>query len=537
MKGQDLKKDTETPLSTTAVTTSVTTTVTDADPIAATGVTITGTSLSDRVLADAKRAIPVSYKELLKMDFESFQGKEITVFGWARSVRAYKARLFLQLYDNTCKKDLQVFVDKGTIPDDEFEAAAKGKTRWSFRVTGHVKLSPGAGQPWELVATHVTVLGESTDEYILQKRGQGLAAVSVEKLREYPHLRMQNYVFSAIARLRHRLAKSVHEYFDKLGFYWLATPVLSFSDCEGAGEAFMVTTDKEQQDLQKRAVHPATPIRRFFKDPAFLTVSGQLEGESGAMALSKIYTFGPTFRAEESDTSRHLPEFTMVEPELVDEGITIERLMTLGEKLVQYTITKTLEESQDEIHVLSDTFGLTSISKLQSYVEQPFVRLTYTDAIQLLAKHVADKTVEFETKPEWGIDLGSEHERYLTDTVFKCPVMLYRYPAAIKSFYMKKTPGCAEGRQTVEACDWLVPGVGELIGGSLREESYEVLKAEMERRGMDLKPYTQYLDIRRFGTAPHGGFGLGFERLVSFVGGIHNVRDCIPFPRWPGFQP
>jgi asparaginyl-tRNA synthetase len=492
---------------------------------------------SERILSEARKSIPVSYKELLKCDFQSFQCQLVTVFGWARSVRAYKARLFLQLYDNTCKKDLQVFVEKGSIPDDEFEAASKGKTRWSFRVTGYVKLSPGAEQPWELVATRVTVLGESTDEYPLQKRGKGLAVISIEKLRELPHLRMQNYVFSGIARLRHSLAKSIHCYFDTLGFFWMATPVLSFSDCEGAGEAFMVTTDKELEDIKKHAVHPTTPVRRFFKDPAFLTVSGQLEGESGAMALSKIYTFGPTFRAEESDTSRHLPEFTMVEPELVDEGITIDRLMTLGEKLVQYTITKALDECADEIQLLSETFGLTTVEKLQSYLTQPFIRLTYTDAIQLLAKHVVDKLVTFEKPPVWGIDLGSEHERYLTDTVYKCPVMLYRYPAEIKSFYMKKTSGCTADRQTVEACDWLVPGVGELIGGSLREESYEVLKAEMERRGMDLKPYAHYLDIRRFGAAPHGGFGLGFERLVSFVGGINNVRDCIPFPRWPGFQP
>lgn len=487
------------------------------------------------ILAQAKAVVPVSYKELLEMSLESFKSEPVTVTGWARSVRTLKRGdlLFLQLYDNTCVKDLQVIVEKGVVSDTEFEAASKGKTRWCFSVTGHVKASPGAEQPWELVATSVTVLGDSTDEYPLQKRGKGEAMISIDKLREMPHLRMHNYVFSAVQRLRHCLAKSTHSYFDALGFFWVATPVLSFSDCEGAGEAFIVTTDKEMQDILKK--DKTSPPRRFFKEPAFLTVSGQLEGEAAAMSLSKIYTFGPTFRAEESDTSRHLPEFTMVEPEVKD--IVLEQLMTLGEKMVQFCIQRALTECRSEIGVLSEAFGITSVAKLEEYISGPFVRLSYTDAVQLLSVHSGNGTMKFEVSPVWGMDLGSEHERYLTDQVFKKPVMLYRYPAEIKSFYMKKTPGCAPDRQTVEACDWLVPGVGELIGGSIREESYDKLVAEMVRRKMDMKPYKPYFDLRKFGTSPHGGFGLGFERLVSFVGGVHNVRDCIPFPRWPGFQP
>lgn len=526
-------------------------------------------STEDYIVQQATAVVPTSYKSLLKYSFDDFKGKPVTVIGWARSVRKLQRGelLFLQLYDGTCKEDLQVIVEKSHVSPKDFEHASRGKTRWCFEVCGHIKISPGAEQPWELVADTVTVLGESADEYPLQKRGKNSQGPSIDKLRFLPHLRVQNYVFAAIARLRHCLAMAVHAFYGKLGFYWVAAPIITMSDCEGAGEAFRVISEKELTERESRqqmkgamqkALHIAsqptvkvgkelietwekqlaetnTPLStEFFKTAAYLTVSGQLEGEAYAMALKKVYTFGPTFRAEESLTSRHLAEFWMIEPEVV--GITKDQLMTLGETFVKFTIQRALDECSSEIELLSETFGgLTSLEKLQNIVKSDFVRLSYTDAIEVLKKHAPE--AKFEQQPEWGIDLGSEHERYLTDHVYKLPVILHDYPAAIKAFYMKPSPGCAEDRKTVQACDWLVPGIGELIGGSVREESLERLTEAMTARGMDLAPYQSYLDLRRYGTAPHGGFGLGFERLIAFVGGVPTVKDVIPMPRWFGHHP
>jgi asparaginyl-tRNA synthetase len=523
---------------------------------------------SKSLLHVATATVPMSFSELLKKSFEDFT-EPVTVLGWARSVRKLRRGelLFLQLYDGTCKKDLQVIVEKGSIPEATFEHVSRGKTRWCFRVNGTVKESPGSEQPWEIVATDVQVVGEADEDYPLQKRGKKKKGVTMEKQREIPHLRVHNYIFGSIARLRHTLAMSVHDYFHGLGCYWVATPVITFSDCEGAGEAFVVTTEQEITERMERkervgglksslkiASQPtvktgdgllekwkselqkaeSSPLKdTFFRETAYLTVSGQLEGEAYAMGMKKIYTFGPTFRAEESHTTRHLPEFWMIEPEIV--GIDLDQLMSLGEQFVKYCIQRALESCPDELLLFSESFNRMSVDKLTSCVQSPFVRLSYTDAIDRLQKEITEGKVKFEEYPEWGIDLGSEHEKYLTDTVYKSPVILHSYPAKIKSFYMKKTPGCTPDRQTVQACDWLVPGVGELIGGSIREEDYDTLVKVMTQRGMDLSAYREYLDLRRYGTAPHGGFGLGFERLVSFVGGIHNVRDCIPFPRWPGF--
>lgn len=547
--------------------------------------------LEQQIITDALKTVPLGYKNLLDMYFEDFKGEPVTVLGWARSVRKLKKGdlLFLQLYDNTCKKDLQVIVEKDNVPSAEFEAASRGKTRWCFEVTGHVKISPGNEQPWELVANSVKVVGECDEDYPLQKRGKKEKQMSIDKLRSLPHLRVQNYVFSAIARLRHTLAMSVHDFFRALGCYWVSTPIVTFSDCEGAGEAFVVTTEQEMsercaiakqegglKESLKIASQPTVTAGNelitkwqkalselssaslkdtFFSRTAYLTVSGQLEGEAYAMALTKIYTFGPTFRAEESHTSRHLPEFWMIEPEIVD--IDLNGLMTLGEKFVQFCIVRALSECKEELQLLEKTFGLQRIENLQKIASKPFVRLSYTEAIEILQQEQTKGGVIFEESPEWGIDLGSEHERHLTDTVYGCPVILHSYPKKIKAFYMKRSPSnndavgsagsselsgaidnnCSDTKEceTVQACDWLVPGVGELIGGSIREENYETLKTEMESRGMDTKSYSNYLDLRRYGTAPHGGFGLGFERLISFVGGVANVRDVIPFPRWPGY--
>jgi asparaginyl-tRNA synthetase len=479
------------------------------------------------------------FNDILRQEKE-WIGKTLTIGGWARSVRSAEKGelLFIQLTDGSCQKDLQVIVRKSD-KHANFDEIATGNVGWSFKISGTFIESPLSDQEKEqgkhreqlieLVASQVDILGKTTSEkpYPLQKRGaaERKKGIPIERYREVPHLKGRTYLFSAIFKIRDVLAKATHDFFHDLKCTWVSAPLITFSDCEGAGEAFVVTTDEEISMLCERSARRATgkveqqidDAKPFFGKKAFLTVSGQLEGEAVACGMTRIYTFGPTFRAEKSNTTRHLAEFWMVEPEL--SFIEFNDLMSVAEKYVQYCIQQALDECQSELDVLIKAFGVTSIEALKQYAVQPFVRITYTQAVDIL------QSAGFPVN--WGDDLCSDYEKHLTDVVYKHPIIVREYPTSLKAFYMKPTQ---EGK-TVESFDLLVPTVGELIGGSMREDDYETLKAKMLGLKMDIEPYKEYLELREFGTVPHGGFGLGFERLIKFVGGIPNIRDTIFFPR------
>ena len=479
------------------------------------------------------------FKDLLAQG-DSLIGKTVTIGGWARSVRpAEKGELlFIQLFDGSSQKDLQVIVRKQD-KHEKFDEIATGNVGWSFKITGTFVKSDlteeekakgkKREQLVELVASEVTILGKTISDrpYPLQKVGaaERKKGIPIERYRAEPHLKGRTYLFSAIYRIRDALAKATHDYFHNLSCVWVSAPLVTFSDCEGAGEAFVVTTDEEINMLCERTrrrtagqveqqVDDAKP---FFGKKAFLTVSGQLEGEAVACGMTRIYTFGPTFRAEKSNTTRHLAEFWMVEPELA--FIQFQDLMSVAEKYVQFSIQCVLDTCLEDLEVLIKHSGMTSIESLKKYATQPFVRITYTEAVERLQKDGFPV--------QWGDDLCSDFEKHLTDVVYKHPIIVREYPTTLKAFYMKPTK---EGK-TVESFDLLVPTVGELIGGSMREDDYDTLKAKMEGLKMDIGPYKEYLELRQFGTVPHGGFGLGFERLIKFICGIHNIRDTIPFPR------
>lgn len=480
------------------------------------------------------------FKDILAQG-EALIGQTVTVGGWARSVRSAEKGelLFIQMSDGSCQKDLQVIV-KRSDKHPKFDEIATGNVGWSFKVTGTFIESPLTDeekakgkkreQVIELLASDVVILGKTTTDpkaYPLQKRGgaEKKKGIPIERYREVPHLKGRTHLFGAIYRLRHSLSKATHDYFGGLQCLWVSAPLITFSDCEGAGEAFVVTTDEEINMLCERSARRATgkveqqvdDAKPFFGKKAYLTVSGQLEGEAVACGMTRIYTFGPTFRAEKSNTTRHLAEFWMVEPELAFIGF--QDLMSVAEKYVQFCIQRALSECKDDIDFLVKTFSGTSVDQLQQYASKPFIRITYTEAVDILQK--AGFPVQ------WGDDLCSDFEKHLTDVVYKHPIIVREYPTTLKAFYMKPT---VEGK-TVESFDLLVPTVGELIGGSMREDDYDTLKAKMEGLKMDLVPYKEYLELRQFGTVPHGGFGLGFERLIKFVGGIPNIRDTIFFPR------
>lgn len=478
------------------------------------------------------------FKDILDQE-KDWIGKTVTLGGWARSVRSAEkgALLFIQITDGSCQRDMQVIVRKSDMHDN-FDEIATGNVGWSFRISGVFIESPlteeekaqgkQREQLIELVASRVTILGKTDSEtpYPLQKRGaaERKKGIPIERYREIPHLKGRTYLFSAIYKLRDTLAKATHDYFHSLNCTWVSAPLITFSDCEGAGEAFVVTTDEEIEMLCERSARRATgkiehqvdDAKPFFGKKAYLTVSGQLEGEAVACGMTRIYTFGPTFRAEKSNTTRHLAEFWMVEPELA--FIEFKDLMLVAERYVQYCIKQALTECQSELQLLVKTFGVTTLELLQQYATQPFVRITYTEAVDILQSAGFPVT--------WGDDLCSDFEKHLTDVVYKHPVIVREYPTSLKAFYMKPTQ---EG-STVESFDLLVPTVGELIGGSMREDDYETLKSKMLGLKMDIEPYKEYLELREFGTVPHGGFGLGFERLIKFFG-IPNIRDTIFFPR------
>ena len=443
------------------------------------------------------------------------EGKQVCVKGWVRTRRGNKHVQFVALNDGSTINNLQIVIDLEQFTEEQLKPITTGS---SLCVVGTLVASQGKGQSYEVQAQEIEVYGTADpEEYPLQKKGHTL-----EFLREKAHLRMRTNTFGAVFRIRHHLAFAIHKFFNDKGFFYLNTPLITSSDAEGAGEMFQVTT-LNPNELPRTEDGKIDYTKDFFGKVTSLTVSGQLEGELGATALGAIYTFGPTFRAEHSNTPRHLAEFWMIEPEMAFYDITDN--MDLAEEFIKYCVNYALDHCQDDIAFLNEHFDKTLIERLHSVLKEPFVRLTYTEGIEILK--AAKKKFEFPV--EWGVDLQSEHERYLVEEHFKRPVILTDYPREIKAFYMKQN----EDGKTVRAMDVLFPMIGEIIGGSEREADYDKLMSEIERRGIPMKDMWWYLDTRRFGTVPHSGFGLGFERLILFVTGMANIRDVIPFPRTP----
>ena len=444
-------------------------------------------------------------------------GSMVCVKGWVRTHRSSKAVDFIALNDGSTIKNVQIVVDPAKFDDQLLKQITTGAC---INVKGELTKSPAAGQTVELQCREIEIYGLCGSDYPMQKKGQ-----SFEYMRQYAHLRLRTNTFGAVMRIRHNMAFAIHKYFHEHGYYYFNTPIITASDCEGAGEMFQVTT-KNLYDLKKDEEGKIVYDDDFFGKQTSLTVSGQLEGELGASALGAIYTFGPTFRAENSNTPRHLAEFWMIEPEVA--FLDLEELMDLEEDFIKHCVRWALDNCGDDLEFLNKMVDKHLIERLKGVVESPFVRLTYTEGIRLL-EEAQKKGRKFEFPVNWGMDLASEHERYLVEEHFKKPVIMTDYPRDIKAFYMKIN----DDGKTVQGTDVLFPQIGEIIGGSVREESYDKLMAEIERRNIPMKDMWWYLDIRRFGSCPHGGFGLGFERLILFITGMQNIRDVIPFPRTP----
>ncbi|MDP2136932.1 MAG: asparagine--tRNA ligase [Candidatus Didemnitutus sp.] len=444
----------------------------------------------------------------------------ILLQGWVRTRRDAKAFSFIELNDGSCLKGMQVIVD-ATLPD--YGNVAQANTGASIEVHGKLVESKGGGQKWEVVAEKFTVLGEADNTYPLQKKGH-----SLEFLREIAHLRPRSNLFGAVFRVRSRLAYAVHQFFQERSFHYVHTPIVTASDAEGAGDMFRVTSLDLANPPKTADGKGVDNAQDFFGKKTFLTVSGQLEAEIFASALSNVYTFGPTFRAENSNTSRHAAEFWMIEPEVA--FCDLNGNMDLAEAFVKHLIRDAKEHCAADLEFFGKFVDKDLLARLDFVLEKPFVRCSYTEAVTILEQ--SGKT--WEHPVAWGANLQAEHERFLTEEHFKCPVTVYNYPRAIKAFYMRQTDGTAEGRETVAAMDLLVPGIGEIIGGSQREERLDKLRAGMALHQLNEKDYWWYLDLRRYGTVPHAGFGLGFERMLMFVTGVANIRDVIPFARTPG---
>ena len=446
-------------------------------------------------------------------DADSFRGKEITVCGWARTIRDMKNFGFIELNDGSCFKSLQVVLEREKL--DNYDELAHQNVGAAFIAKGELVLTPDAKQPFELKATEVTVEGASTPDYPLQKKRH-----SVEFLRTIQHLRPRTNLFSATFRVRSVAAQAVHEFFRDNGFVYVHTPIITGSDCEGAGEMFRVTT-LDLNNLPLREDGKVDDSKDFFGKVTSLTVSGQLNAENFAMAFGDVYTFGPTFRAENSNTTRHAAEFWMIEPEMAFADLKDD--MLLAEGMLKYVIRYVLENAPEEMAFFNQFVDKGLIERLEHVANSDFGHVTYTEAIELLEKH----NDVFDYKVFWGCDLQTEHERYLTEEIFKRPVFVTDYPKEIKAFYMKLN----EDGKTVAAMDCLVPGIGEIIGGSQREDKLEVLEKRMDELGLKKEDYDFYLDLRRYGSVRHAGFGLGFERCVMYLTGMGNIRDVIPFPR------
>lgn len=444
--------------------------------------------------------------------------ESITVHGWIRTRRDSKAGIsFLALHDGSCFDAIQAIVPNEL---DNYESdILKLTTGCSVKVTGILVESPGQGQAFEIQATAVEVLGfvEDPDTYPMAAKRH-----SMEFLREHAHLRARTNIGGAVTRVRNCLAQAIHRFLHSKGYFWISTPLITGSDCEGAGEMFRVST-LDMENLPRNDAGKVDYNQDFFGKETFLTVSGQLNVETYCNALSKVYTFGPTFRAENSHTSRHLAEFWMIEPEIAFANLS--DAADLAEEMLKYVLSAVLEERPDDMAFFQQRVDKTVIDRLNSVINTDFVRLDYTDAITILEN--CGKT--FENPVSWGVDLNSEHERFLAEEHFNGPVVLQNYPKDIKSFYMRLN----DDGKTVAAMDILAPGIGEIIGGSQREERLDVLDSRLEEMGLDIADYGWYRDLRRYGTVPHSGFGLGFERLVAYATGMQNVRDVIPFPRTP----
>ncbi len=444
-------------------------------------------------------------------------GKEINVKGWVRTHRSSKAVDFIALNDGSTIKNIQVVVDPTKFDAQTLKDITTGAC---ISAVGTLVESQGAGQTVEVQCNQLEIYGLCGSDYPMQKKGQ-----TFEYMRQYGHLRLRTNTFGAVMRIRHNMAMAIHTYFHEHGFCYFHTPLITASDCEGAGQMFQVTT-MNLYDLKKDEDGKINYDSDFFGKQTSLTVSGQLEGELGATALGAIYTFGPTFRAENSNTPRHLAEFWMVEPEVA--FIDLADLMDLEEDFIKYCVNWALEYCKDDLEFLNKMIDKTLLERLHSAVAEDFVRLPYTEGIKILEEAVANGQ-KFEFPVSWGMDLASEHERYLVEQHFKKPVIMTDYPKDIKAFYMKIN----DDDRTVQGTDVLFPQIGEIIGGSVREENYDKLMSEIERRNIPMKDMWWYLDTRKYGTCPHGGFGLGFERLILFVTGMQNIRDVIPFPRTP----
>lgn len=444
-------------------------------------------------------------------------GKEINVKGWVRTHRSSKAVDFIALNDGSTIKNIQVVVAPAKFDAQMLKNITTGAC---ISAVGTLVESQGAGQTVEIQCEQLEVYGLCGSDYPMQKKGQ-----TFEYMRQYGHLRLRTNTFGAVMRIRHNMAMAIHTYFHEHGFFYFHTPLITASDCEGAGQMFQVTT-MNLYDLKKDEDGKINYDNDFFGKQTSLTVSGQLEGELGATALGSIYTFGPTFRAENSNTPRHLAEFWMVEPEVA--FIDLADLMDLEEDFIKYCVNWALEHCKDDLEFLNKMIDKTLLERLHSVVAEEFVRLPYTEGIKILEEAVANGH-KFEFPVSWGMDLASEHERFLVEEHFKKPVIMTDYPKDIKAFYMKIN----DDDRTVQGTDVLFPQIGEIIGGSVREENYDKLIGEINRRNIPMKDMWWYLDTRKYGSCPHGGFGLGFERLILFVTGMQNIRDVIPFPRTP----
>ena len=455
---------------------------------------------------------PTSVKEALQ---STVPRSEVLVQGWVRTRRDAKDFSFIELNDGSGLRNLQI-IARNTLPN--YAAVQRLITGASIRVQGRLVASQGKGQSWEVIADSIEIVGPSDDSYPLQKKGH-----TPEFLREIAHLRPRSNLFGCIFRVRSQLAFAIHQFFQERGFVYVHTPIITGSDCEGAGELFRVTAF----DLRNPPRLPDGEIdnaKDFFGRATYLTVSGQLEAEAFACALSKVYTFGPTFRAENSNTSRHANEFWMIEPEMA--FCDLQGDMDLAEELVKYLVRDIRDRCPEELGLFAKFVDKELLARLDFVIERPFQRISYTEAVELLR----ESGEKFEFPVDYGLNLQSEHERWLTEKYFKSPITVFNYPKEIKPFYMRLN----DDNRTVTAMDLLVPGIGEIVGGSQREERLNVLEENLRHHNMNLADYKWYLDLRRYGTVPHAGFGLGFERMLMFVTGVSNIRDVIPFARTPG---
>ena len=444
---------------------------------------------------------------------ERYTAEPVTICGWVRTLRSSKALGFIELNDGSYFSNLQVVFEENKLAN--YDEISRQNVGAALIVTGRLLLTPEAKQPFEIHAEKITVEGASTPDYPLQKKRH-----SMEYLRTISHLRPRTNTFQAVFRVRSLIAFAIHQFFQEKGFVYVHTPLITGSDCEGAGEMFQVTT-MDLNNIPKTEDGKVDYSQDFFGKPTNLTVSGQLNGETYAMAFKNIYTFGPTFRAENSNTTRHAAEFWMIEPEIAFADL--EDDMILAENMLKYVIRYVMENAPEEMNFFNSFVDKGLIDRLNNVVNSDFARVTYTEAIEILEKH-NDK---FEYKVSWGADLQTEHERYLTEEIYKRPVFVTDYPKEIKAFYMKMN----DDNKTVAAVDCLVPGIGEIIGGSQREDDYEKLLGRMKELGLAEEDYGFYLDLRKYGSTRHAGFGLGFERCIMYLTGMSNIRDVIPFPR------